>query len=235
MLPIILVVPIVQLLILVHAATLEMKEIEMYVVDKDLSPISRTLVNKFRGSPFFKIKSASFSIKEGEDKLKENKADIILHIPGDFENKLYHDNKSKIQLLINAINITAAGLTNAYATSVIMDFNKDIITENINVLPVKPMKNIDITYSFWYNPGLNYKIYMLPGLLVILVTIIGMFLTALNLVREKEMGTIEQINVTPIKKYQFIIGKLLPFWIIALCIYAIISFSLAIWSYRKVA
>ncbi|MFA5781648.1 MAG: ABC transporter permease, partial [Bacteroidales bacterium] len=70
-------------------------------------------------------------------------------------------------------------------------------------------------YAFWFNPELNYKNYMVPGILVLLVTLIGMFLTGMNIVREKEIGTIEQINITPIKKHQFIIGKLLPFWIIA--------------------
>lgn len=216
MLPIILVVPIVQLLVLVYAATLEMKQIDMYIVDKDLSSTSRSLINKFEGSSFFHITKSSFSLQDAENKIKENKADIILNIPQGFEKNLYREDQSEIQLLINAINVTAAGLTNAYASSVIADFNKDIIIQNINIKPPPYTKEVEISYSFWYNPELNYKIYMLPGILVILVTIIGMFLTALNLVREKEMGTIEQINVTPIKKYQFIIGKLLPFWIIAL-------------------
>ncbi|MEA3452235.1 MAG: ABC transporter permease, partial [Bacteroidota bacterium] len=76
--------------------------------------------------------------------------------------------------------------------------------------------NIETEYQFWYNPELNYKTFMVPGILVILVTIIGLFLSAMNLVKEKEMGTIEQINVTPIKKHQFIIGKMIPFLIIGL-------------------
>jgi len=75
---------------------------------------------------------------------------------------------------------------------------------------------MNVRWSFWFNPELDYKTYMVPGILVLLVTIIGMFLAGMNVVREKEIGTIEQINVTPIKKYQFIAGKLIPFWIIAL-------------------
>lgn len=216
MLPLIFVLPIVQLLVLVHAATLDMKSIEVFLVDKDLSATSRSLVNKFEGSPFFNITGGDFSMKEAENTLKENRTDMILHIPDGFEKDLFRYKRSELQLLINAINVTAAGLTNAYATSVIGDFNRNIIVENIDILPKQEMKDIDVTYSFWYNPELNYKIYMLPGILVILVTIVGMFLTALNLVREKELGTIEQINVTPIKKYQFILGKLVPFWLIAM-------------------
>ena len=216
MLPIIFILPLIQLLILVYAATLEMKHIDMIVIDKDLSSASRKLISKFEGSPFFFVNGSTFSMEEAENILKKDKADIILHIPADFEKKLYKENKSELQLLINAINATSAGLTNAYANYVIADFNKNIIAENINFFKPSFPKNININYSFWYNPELNYKIFMLPGILVILVTIIGMFLTALNIVREKEIGTIEQINVTPIVKYQFIIGKLVPFWIIAM-------------------
>ena len=216
MLPIIFIVPIIQLIVLVYAATLEMQDIDTYIVDKDQTTTSRELINKFRGSPFFKIQESSFSMKDANDALEENRADIIINIPSGFERKLFKENQSELQLLINAINGTAAGLTNVYATFVILDFNKNIIAENINIIPLVQTKQINVSSSFWYNPELNYKIYMLPGILVILVTIIGMFLTALNLVREKEMETIEQINVTPIKKYQFIIGKLLPFLIIAL-------------------
>ena len=216
MLPIIFIVPIIQLIVLVYAATLEMQDIDTYIVDKDQTTTSRELINKFRGSPFFKIQESSFSMKDANDALEENRADIIINIPSGFERKLFKENQSELQLLINAINGTAAGLTNVYATFVILDFNKNIIAENINIIPLVQTKQINVSSSFWYNPELNYKIYMLPGILVILITVIGMFLSSLNLVREKEMGTIEQINVTPIKKYQFIAGKLIPFWIIAL-------------------
>lgn len=216
MLPVIFLVPVLQLLVLVYAATFEMKHINMVVVDQDMSSASRRLVSKFEGSPFFYINRATFSLPEAEELITRDKANVILNIPAGFEKNLYRENKANVQLQINAINATSAGLTNAYANYVIADFNRNIIADNINFLTPQPLKSIDINYSYWYNPELNYKIYMLPGILVILVTIIGMFLAALNIVREKEMGNIEQINVTPIEKYQFIFGKLFPFWVIAL-------------------
>ena len=215
MLPVIFIVPIVQLVVLVYAATLEMKKIDMVVVDQDLSSTSRKLISKFDGSPFFQVNGSTFSIREAENEITTDRADIVIVIPPDFEKELFKENKSTLQLQINAINATVAGLTNAYASMVIADFNRNIITENINYIQPSINKSISINTSYWYNPELNYKIYMLPGILVILVTIIGMFLAALNIVREKEMGTIEQINVTPIVKYQFIFGKLFPFWVIA--------------------
>lgn len=216
MLPMIFLMPIVQLLILVNAATMEMKNIEICVVDKDLSQDSRNLVSKLEASPFFNITYSTFDVKEAENQLKKDRADLVLVIPQGFEKSLLKENQAEIQLLINAINGTVASLANVYATNVISSYNSNIRTKYLNLLKPNQIGSIKVIQSFWYNPELDYKIYMLPGILVILVTAIGMVLTAINLVREKEMGTIEQINVTPIKRYQFIIGKLLPFWVIAL-------------------
>jgi ABC-2 type transport system permease protein len=216
MLPFIFVVPIVQMIVLVFAANLEMREIRLYSVDLDLSETSRKLRSEFTASPFFRDKGTGFSLSEGEDMLLRDKADLILVFNKGFEEKLRKENSSDVQILINAINTAKAGLVNAYSEGIIRDFNKDIRMEWLGISSLNSSENIDISYSYWYNPELNYKIFMLPGILVILVTIIGMFLTAMNLVREKELGTAEQINVTPIRKYHFIIGKLLPFWVIAL-------------------
>jgi len=216
MLPMIFLMPILQLLILVNAATFEMKDIDMVVVDKDLSSASRQLTSKFEGSPFYNLNRQSFSVKEGKDKLLEDEADLVMVIPDHFEHDLRNENEADVQLLINAINGTAAGLINAYTSGVIADYNKNIISEWTKQPKMAETNPLEVIYSYWYNPEMNYKIYMVPGILVILVTIISLFLTALNIVREKEMGTIEQINVTPIRKYQFIVGKLVPFLIIAL-------------------
>src|SRR5690606_10362017 len=84
-----------------------------------------------------------------------------------------------------------------------------------------PELQIAVTSSNWFNPSMNYKLFMVPGILVVLVTMVGSFLTSLNIVREKEIGTIEQINVTPVKKYHFILGKLIPFWVLGLLILTI--------------
>ncbi len=216
MLPFIFIVPIIQMVVLVFAANLEMKEIRLYTVDMDLSETSRKLRYEFTASPFFTDIGTGFSLQQGESMLLRDKADLILVFDQGFEEKLRRENKSGIQLLINAINSAKAGLVNAYSEAIVREFNQEIRLEWLGISAFEAIENIDVSYSYWYNPELNYKIYMLPAILVILVTIIGMFLTAMNLVREKEMGTAEQINVTPIRKFHFIIGKLLPFWVIAL-------------------
>jgi len=216
MLPFIFVLPLVQLLVLVHAATFEIKNTRMVTVDNDRSIASRDLVAKFEGSGFFKVAARETSVEKAESLVLENRADLILVIPCGFEAGLIHENHKDLQLLVNAINATSAGINLAYAQGIIASFNQGFLEANLNLVNTTALiKSIDIRYRYWYNPYLNYKTFMLPGILVILVTIIGMFLTAMNLVREREMGTIEQINVTPIRKYQFITGKLLPFWIIA--------------------
>ena len=216
MLPFIFVVPIIQMVVLVFAANLEMKELRIFTIDKDLSESSRKLRSEFTASPFFRDKGTGLSLKDGEEMLLSDKADLILVFNKGFEENLRKESFSSIQLLINAINSSKAGLVNAYSEAIIRDFNQDIRLEWLGIPALDMPGNINISYTYWYNPELNYKIYMLPAILVILVTIIGMFLTAMNLVREKEMGTAEQINVTPIRKFHFIIGKLMPFWVIAL-------------------
>jgi ABC-2 type transport system permease protein len=217
MLPIIFVLPVVQLIILVNAATLEMKSIEMVVVNKDLSDMSRGITGKFDGSPFFKLVPGTFSLEQAENLMKEDKCDMILHIPAGFEKKLVRENTSAIQVLINAINGTVAGISNYYARGIISSYNKNLVASWYKVQPEAHLQpTISVMPEYWYNPQLNYKTFMVPAVLVILVTVIGAFLSGLNLVREKEMGTIEQINVTPIQKIHFLAGKLIPFWIIAL-------------------
>jgi len=214
MLPMILVVPIVQLIILVNAATFEMKNIRLCIVDQDLSSVSRKLTSKFEGSPYFIIKEQTFSAKEAIRRIDNGEITAALIIPPGFEKLFIRNEKNtKLQVILDAINGTNAGLTQAYIISILQDYNKQLFAE---IYSVNTNAGIETSKRFWYNPELNYKTFMVPGILVMLVTIIGFLLSGMNIVREKEMGTIEQINVTPIKKYQFIAGKLIPFWIIGL-------------------
>jgi len=216
MIPIIFLLPLIQLLILANAATFEIKNITFEVVDFDQSSFSRELISKFSASNYFTLYKSSFSVRKSEDDFKRNKSKLIINIPKDFEKDFRTTGNAKIQIIINAEDGSAAVVIQNYCTNIIHQFNKNIIPEWQGSTQAGNVPMIDLTYSNWFNPQLNYKTYMVPGILVILVTIIGMFLTGMNIAREKEIGTIEQLNVTPIKKYQFIIGKLLPFWIIGL-------------------
>lgn len=212
MLPVIFIMPLIQMLILVFAATNELTHVNVAIVDFDRSASSRNLINEISGNPFFKVQLNN-TANEAEDLLMRNKTDIALIVPQQFEKDLTSKSRSDVQILVDAINGTAAQLSHGYLSSIIGNFNRKILA---NQYQIQKTRSIEIKPSYWYNPQLNFKFYMAPGILVILITVIGMLLGGMNLVREKELGTIEQINVTPIKKWQFIAGKLLPFLAVGL-------------------
>ncbi|MHC1706781.1 MAG: ABC transporter permease [Bacteroidales bacterium] len=216
MLPIIFAIPVVQLIVIVHAATFEIKNASLYVVDNDNSTYSRQLREKFQGSGFFHISGISTFYGDGEENMLQGKSDAILVIPRDFEEELINGKEASFQVVVNAINGSAGGLINAYTLSMVEEFNRSLFSGKVVYSTEQMPHSIALTYSYWYNPGLNYKTFMVPGILVILVTIISLLLSGMNIVREKEIGTIEQINVSPIQKYQFVAGKLIPTLLIAL-------------------
>ncbi|MFW6276124.1 MAG: ABC transporter permease [Bacteroidota bacterium] len=214
MIPIIFVMPLIQLFILANAADYEIDSLRVAVIDNDRGQLSHRMISKFSGSEYFIYSGAVNNYREAERLLDEDEIDLYITIPRGFGQNLSKAKKDELQLVISAIDGQKAGLAMAYSNSLIAGFQKEIMPRGKQRIRIVPA--VEITEQYWYNPGLNYKTFMVPGILVMLVTMIGGFLSSMNIVREKEIGTIEQINVTPIKKYHFIAGKLLPFWIIAL-------------------
>jgi len=215
---IIFIMPMLQLLVLPLAADYEMKNIKLTVVDEDHSTYSRHLVEKITASGYFTLTGYPASYKSALDEVEADKADIILAIPAHFEKDLVKEDAAKLFIAANAINGVKAGLGSGYLQGIIRDYNREIRMEWIQLPRLSPETSIEVTSSNWFNPLLNYRTFMVPGILVVLVTMVGAFLSSLNIVREKEIGTIEQINVTPIRKYHFILGKLIPFWVLGLLI-----------------
>lgn len=212
-------IPIVQLLILTNAATYEIKNIKLGIIDNDHTQTSFQLANKIKSANYFKIEYYANTITEADKLLELNKIDLYIHIPNNFERNLVKYNGSKLGITVNAIDGSKAGIASNYIINIITNFQSDLINTfgkkinlNITGIPSKIIEN----YYLWYNVKQDYKIFIVPGLLVLLVSIVGIFLTAINIVREKEIGTIEQINVTPIRKIDFVIGKLAPFWILGM-------------------
>lgn len=218
MLPIIFVMPVVQLLVLSYAATFEVKSTTVSLVDEDRTPTSQELVESLEASGYFTVVEASASMKDADEAMLRGRAKVILHIKSDFERELRTEGAARIQLILNAQDGSAAGVVQAYATQAIADYNREIQPEFSSAAAPdsRPPSVIEVVPTHWYNPDLNYQTYMVPGILVLLVTMIGTFLSSMNVVREKEIGTIEQLNVTPLRKRDFIVGKLLPFWFLAL-------------------
>ncbi len=208
--------PAVQLLVMPLAADYEVKNIKLCVVDYDHSTYSQRLVNKITATNYFSLVDYSDSYPKALRYVERDEADLVLQIPVGFEKQLVKEDKTTMFMALNAINGVKANLGGAYLQRIIGEFNQDVRTEWIQTPRFSPQPVVQITSRNWFNPLLNYQIFMVPGILVILVTMVGAFLSALNIVKEKEIGTIEQINVTPIRKYQFVLGKLIPFWVLGL-------------------
>ena len=213
--------PAVQLLIMPLAADYEVKNVKICVVDYDHSVYSQKLVNKITATDYFTLVDYTDSYTKALTHVEHDEADLILQIPNSFEKDLIREDEVSLFLAINAINGVKANLGGAYLRSIIGDFNQEVRLEWVQMPRQNPQPVIEIASINWFNPLMNYRFFMVPGILVILVTMVGAFLSALNIVKEKEIGTIEQINVTPIRKYQFILGKLIPFWVLGLVILTI--------------
>jgi ABC-2 type transport system permease protein len=215
------IVPVIQLIVMPLAADFSVKNIKICVVDYDRSPASLSLVSKITSTEYFTLVDFTNSYDKALKYIENDKADLILQIPVAFEKNLVREKKSTLFIAINAVNGVKANLGGAYLQTVIQDFNRELQLKWIQLPRQNMQPSISITSSNWYNPLMSYRLFMVPGILVILITIVGAFLSAFNIVNEKETGTLEQINVTPIRKYQFILGKLIPFWILGMTVLTI--------------
>ena len=215
---IIIVLPIVQLLILPLAANFEMKNINVSLVDRDRSVLSQKLAEKITSSGYLRITGSDADYGKAMSDIESNRSDLILEIPQGFEKDLKTENAATVMVSVNAVNGSKGGLASSYMASILNDFS-----ESLNPPSVSGIRQAGIRTetSFLYNPHLSYKNYMVPGILVFLLTIICSVVSALNIVGEKENGTIEQMNVSPVSKSMFILSKLIPFWIIGFIVLTI--------------
>ena len=211
MLRLTLVMPMLQLLLLSNAATFEVKSAQMYVVDHDVTTMSRGLIDRLRASGRFIVSGASASMDLANDAMLARRAGLIVTIPADFERDIVRDRAAHVQLILNAEDGAAAGVTQGYASQIIAGYASELAAPQRRVGPA-----IDVRTRSWYNDTLRYRDYMVPGILVQLVTVVATLLTAMNIVREKEVGTLDQLNVTPLSRGVFIAAKLIPLWVIAL-------------------
>jgi ABC-2 type transport system permease protein len=216
-----LLLPCIQLAILANAATFEVKNARIVVVDEDRTPSSRGLIQRFLASRRFVLAPRPVSSSGADEAMLRREAGAILRIPIAFERDLVRTRAASVQLVLNAEDGAAAGVTLGYAQRIIADHAGELATTlpSATVASVAPRAGqvtLDVRTRGWYNPELDYRFYMVPGILVQLVTMVGTFLTALNIVREKELGTLEQLNVTPVTRAQFIAAKLIPLWSLGL-------------------
>jgi ABC-2 type transport system permease protein len=215
-------VPIAQLLVLANAATFEVTSARLYVVDRDHSSFSRGLVTRLAASGRFVPVGQSASMPRADAAMLDRSVDAILVVPANFERDLMRSHSAPVQLILNAEDGAAAAVTQSYASQIIATWAQEIMAETRLVVAganrVDPVPMIEVRRRGWYNPRLEYRDYMVPGILVVLVTVIGTLLTAMNIVREKETGTLDQLNVTPVSRSVFVAAKLIPLWSLALVV-----------------
>lgn len=216
-------IPIVQLLLVTSAATFEVKQADVYVVDMDHTQVSRRIAEAFAASDRFSVVERSTDPDAADRSLHAGRVDLIVNVPAGFERDLVRGRSPDLQLIVGGEK-ASSGVVQSYASQILADVAQKIGAEKPGVraqsASIRPA-SLSVQSRLWYNPTLDYDDYMAPAILTILVTIIGTLLTAQNIAREKEIGTIEQLNVTPLTKGQFIAGKLLPFWGLGLLDFAV--------------
>ena len=208
--------PVFQLVILGYAASLDVKNIPTVVYDQDRSPVSRDLVRSFESSGYFTVVDYLQRDIDVDREVDDGKASIALVIPRDFERRLTAGERVPLQIIADGSESNSAGIGMSYASMIVGSFSQNIVLQNLQRRGFGPRipGGVNAQIRVWYNPELRSRNFMVPGVLALLLMVMTMILTSLAIVKEKETGKMEQLAVSPIKPYQLMIGKLLPFLLI---------------------
>ena len=213
---IILVAPVVQLVLLGYAATLDVNSIHTLIYDQDKTSSSRNLIERFESSGFFSIDYYADKYEDVTSTLDNGKAIFALIIPKDFEKRIERNETVDLQAIFDGSDGNTASIASGYVAQIVAKYSQFLALNSMNRLGIKIIPSGKLTSEprVWYNPTLKTRNFMVPGIVGLLLSIITLLLTSLAIVKEKEIGTLEQLIVTPIKPYQLIIGKLIPFVIL---------------------
>ncbi len=218
-------IPVVQLLVLANAATFDVKQVAMLVVDEDRTTVSAGLVQRLEAGRQFDVVRYEGNDAGVDHALLDREVTAVLHIPRRFEEDLVRRGRAPVQLVLNAEEGATAGIVQSYANAILASYaselDRTLPAARRGSSPATRVAALDLRTQRWFNPTRNYRHWMVPALMVSLTTIIGLLLTAQNITRENELGTLEQLNVTPMTKVQFIAAKLIPFWLLSLLIFSI--------------
>lgn len=213
MFPVIFVAPVLQLAILGYAATTDVTNVPVIVVDADRSAASRDLVERFDASPYFSVLGVAPGAREAERDLVNGVAWMILSIPTEYGRALHDKRPVRVQLVADGSDSNSAGVALAYATSLVAERAADIARARLPAGAPR-IGSIEPQIRVWFNPQLSSQHFMVPGVLALLLMVITAVLGSMAVVREKELGTLEQLNVTPLRRWELTVGKLLPYGLI---------------------
>lgn len=209
-LPIIFILPVLQIIILGYAATLDVKNIGLIVLDRDKTNISREFINQFTNSNYFKIITYIENEKEIDYYLDRGIATVAVVIPKNFSSDIISGKQTQLGVLLDGSDANTANISIAYASQIISKYSKNILLTQLKLYPIRAPR-ISVEPRVWYNPDLRSANFMIPGVIALVLMIITMTLTSVSIVKEKELGTLDQILVTPIKSHQLILGKITPY------------------------
>jgi len=210
--------PIIQLIAYGYAINFDIKHVPTAIFDESHSAESRHLISRFASSEYFAIKDFIQTEAELRRLIDANQVTMVLRIPYDFPRQIKSDQSASVQVIIDATDSNAALIVSRYASTVISDFSLGIMQERLARLGAMPGLKFPVTIEprAWYNANLSSRYSFVPGVIAMVVMLVSLMLTALAVVREKEIGTIEQILVSPIRPVEFMLGKTIPFIVISL-------------------
>lgn len=217
MLRVVILMPITQLMILPFAANYDIKNFRFAAIDQDNTGLSRRLLTKMQAGGYFSLTEAAPSWAVAERMIERGEVDMIVEVPDHFERDMVLGRGPELSLHVSAINGLSAGVAAGYANAIIADYAAELGTERLIPTPgAVSGPTIGISTQEWYNPRFDYKTVIVPGVLALLMTVAGLSMMALNTVKEKEAGTIEQLNVTPMSGTRYMFSKMIPFFLIGL-------------------
>lgn len=214
MLGVSIIAPILQVVLLGYAATTDIKYSNLVVCDMDRTAESRELIQNFTNSHYFVLKYAVDVPNEVDSYIDNAEASVALVIPQGFSEKVFGRKTAPLQMVFDGADANTANILLGYATQIVASYSQSIVINAASVLQGAKVGRILPEPRVWFNPDLKSQNFMVPGVVALVLMIITMTLTSLGIVKEKEIGTLEQLLVTPIKAYQLILGKLIPFVII---------------------
>ena len=224
--------PIIQMVVFGYAATFEISHVATVVLDLDHSQESRELVSRFTSSPYFDVQHQLTHSQQVEDVIDRGKATVALQINPGFAENLRKGQTALLQVIVDATNSNTALIASGYINQIALGFAKDYQQDQINRISPQlseRIPSVELQQRPWYNPDLRSRWFFVPGIVGSLTLVLVVNLTAFAVVREREIGTLEQIMVTPIRPAEFILGKTLPFFLIGLFDVSLIAIVGTLW------
>ncbi len=224
--------PIIQMLVFGYAATFEIHHVPTVVLDLDHSQESRELISRFSSSPYFDVQRQLTDYRQIGDLIDQGKATIGLQINAGFAQNLRKGQTAPVQVIVDATNSNTALIASGYITQIALGFARDYQKDRIyRISPqlLEEIPSVELAPRPWYNPDLRSRWFFVPGVIGSLTLVLVVVLTAFAVVREREIGTLEQIMVTPIRPAEFILGKTLPFFLIGLLDVSLIATVGTLW------